>query len=150
MTSPTPEIDRGEKKLIEKDRLKDSHLLRERGKDSHWARYLTAVQLGMTKGDSAAYAGIGESTVRLWQNNAEEDEIEGLDTVFVEFFQAVRSTRARMLSRALGTIEKARQEGEWKAATWLLERHGYNKTTEVDATVSAQLTYVLDNQDLGA
>ena len=152
MSSPTPQLaKRKAKKLAGKERLQGSILLKERGPDSHWQRYVDAITLGMTKGDAAAYAGVSDSVVRLWQRNADEDEEAGRKkSVFRDFFAEVRSTRSKMLSRNLATVERCRQAGDLKAATWLLERHGYHKKTEVDATVTAQLTYTIDTQDEGA
>ena len=153
MTSPTPQVDPGEKietKTPEDRRLEDSSILRDRSPDSQWQRYITAVRLGMTKGDCADYAGIGSATVRLWRTNAEDDEAEGKTSVFTEFFAEVNANRAQMVSRNLATIEKARQSGDWKAASCVLERHGYSKQLEVTGAVEANLTYTMDEQDLGA
>lgn len=152
MSSPGPRAQaKAKAKLRGKERLQASTLLKERGEDSHWERYVTAIQLGMTKGDAADYAGVSDSVVRLWRRNADEDEESGRKkSVFMEFFADVRATRAKMLSRNLATVERCRQAGDLKAATWLLERHGYHKKTEVDATVTGQLTYTMDEQDLGA
>lgn len=153
MTDVTPQKAPGatkDKDATEQRRLKGSIILRDRGENSAWTRYMHAMDLGMTKGDAADYSGIGAATIRLWRNCADADEKDGLETVFMEFFAAVNSTRSEMLSRNLDTVETCRSLGDLKAATWLLERHGYHKKTEVDANVSATLTYVIDNQDEGA
>lgn len=130
-------------------RERDSYLLKDRAEGSIWERYLQAVALGMTKADCAAYAKVGASTARRWVNEADEAEEEGRENVFTEFAGQVRSKRAEMIARNIGTVEVARRQGDWKAASWLLERHGYNKTTEVQANVAASLTYTIDNQDVG-
>lgn len=153
MSSPTPEVAPGgdeQTKTPDDRRLKGSFILSDRTLNGAWARYITGIKLGMTKGDAADYAGIGVTTVRLWRTNAHDDELEEKDSIFREFFAEVNSARAGMLSRCLSTVEKARQDGDLKAATWMLERHGYHKTVEIDAKVSAELTYVVDTQDLEA
>lgn len=153
MSSPEPQVDAGEtRKTSTPDdrRLEGSTILKDRTKSGAWDRYIQAVKIGMTKGDAADYAGIGAATIRLWRTNAADDEAEGKESVFTEFFAAVNSARAGMLSRNLATIEKARQKGDYKAACWILERHGYHKKTEVDGTVAATLTYTIDTQDEGA
>lgn len=131
-------------------RLVGSTLLRERGADSVWMRYIEGVSLGMNKGDCAAYAGIGDVTVRLWRTNAEDDEREERDSVFREFFVDVASARSKLLAKNLATIETARGDGDWKAASWLLERLGYHRKTEIEGEVKGTLTYIIDTQDEGA
>ena len=153
MIDPTPQVASGEaveEKPTEETRAKDSHLLRDRGEHGVWSRYLTAVRLGMTIGDCADYAGVAASTVRLWKQTAEKDEEDGIKSVFTEFVADFKRARASMLSRNLATVEKARQSGDWKAASWILERHGYHRKHEVEGDVTATLTYVIDEQDLGA
>ena len=153
MSDPTPQVASGEaveEKPTEETRAKDSHLLRDRTKHGPWARYIDAVRLGMTIGDCADYAGVAASTVRLWKQTAEKDEEDGIKSVFTEFANDVRKARAGMLSRNLATVEKARQTGDWKAASWILERHGYHRKHEVEGEMTATLTYVIDEQDLGA
>ena len=59
--------------------------------------------------------------------------------------------RTKLLSKNLATIEVAREDGDWKAASWLLERLGYHKKTELDIEAKvATLTYTIDLQDEGA
>ena len=149
----TPEDGSGDEIKVttaEGRRLKGSKILRDRGKDGAWSRYIVAIKLGMTKGHAAEFAGIGEATVRVWKTNAIDDEAADKRTVFVKFFEAVGAARASMLSRNLATVEKARQTGDLKAATWLLERHGYHRKTEIEGEIATTLTYVVDNQDLEA
>ena len=155
MTDERPEVapQKVEPKTGHEDRRqKGSHLLRDRGPDGAWARYIEGTGMGMTKGDCATFAVIGEATVRLWRQNADEDlrdEVE--DSVFLEFFAAVGQARTKLLSKNLATIEVAREDGDWKAASWLLERLGYHKKTELDIEAKvATLTYTIDLQDEGA
>ena len=148
-----PEVEAGatrKKKTPADRRLKKSHALRDRSASGVWARYIKGTELGMTKADCALYAGIAEASVRLWRTNAEDDEAEEKESVFREFFRDVGEARSRLLAKNLETIEVARGDGDWKAASWLLERLGYHKKTEIEGELSATLTYVIDNQDEGA
>ena len=153
MSSPTPTVegkDIANKPTAAELHDKDSYILRDTSEGSTRDRYLNATRLGMTKSDCADFAGVGASTVRRWWNEADEAVEAGVENVFTLFIDEVRTARAGMLSRNLATVERARQSGDWKAASWILERHGYNKTVEVDGQVAAALTYTIDNQDLGA
>ena len=127
-----------------------SSILKDRSPTGTWARYVEAVSLGMNKGDCAAYAGVSDVTVRLWRTIAEDDEQEAHNSDHRDFLADVAKARGELLSKNLRTIEDARTDGDWKAASWLLERLGYHKKTEVEGEIKGTLTYIIDTQDEGA
>lgn len=127
--------------------VEHSYLLDETGDESFPERYLNAILLGMTKKDAAAYCSASVSAVRAWEQQAEIDWEAGVETQFTEFTLRVRRARAEVAGRNLLTIEAARRGGDWKAAAWMLERNGYNQTTELDAGENTRIVVHIDSLD---
>ena len=79
---------------------------------------VNALAAGATAKAAAGAAGISEATYHSWRAQA----CEGADPVFLEFLE--RTTRAREQGKVAlaASIRKAANEGDWRAAAWLLER----------------------------
>lgn len=138
----------GERRVI----ITHSYSLEETGPDSIPARYLKAVDMGLIKGDAAAYCGVSATAVRQWEQQADIDWAAGIESQFTEFIGRVRRVRAEAAERNLGTIEDARRLGDWKAAAWLLERQGYSSRPEDAGTtnIGTQIIVRIDSIDAGA
>ncbi|MBG89530.1 MAG: hypothetical protein CMO80_21905 [Verrucomicrobiales bacterium] len=87
------------------------------------------MNLGCTYELAASYAGIHVSTLFGWLAKGREG-MEG----FSEFFDDVKKAEAQCAMGALGIVIQAARgtpgnnDGDWKAAAWLLERrHQYDK-----------------------
>lgn len=94
------------------------------------ARIVQACKAGAYLHEAAAFAGIGERTLYEWmQRGREYDEhlenggeiIEGEDAYRILTFE-VEKGRAEARISAVGTMRKAWQDGEWRAALAYLER----------------------------
>ena len=77
-----------------------------------------ALRLGNSCKHSAIYAGIDEATLRRWMARGRVER-EG---PHAELNKAVIEAEAKAQIVAMGCITKAIRDGDWKAATWLLER----------------------------
>ena len=126
-----------------------SYILSKKGPETPRYRYLQAIRLGMFKKDACWYSGISESTIENWEHQAERDFEAGRDTIFTQFILDVRKQRSLMVGNGLRTVQLAQESGDWKAASWMLEVHGYRKqsSVSVDGEVAAKITYTIDNQD---
>lgn len=87
-----------------------------------------AVKLGSTYADAAGYAGIAESTFRLWMASEEPE--------YLAFSAAVKDAQASGKIGLLAKIEKAINDGAWQAAAWKLERRDpeYARRERVELT----------------
>lgn len=75
------------------------------------ARLVEALKLGATYDDAVQAAGLGRSAFYAWRR--EDDQ-------FAEELEAARAYHRLM---ALRRIERAAKRGDWKAASYLLDRH---------------------------
>jgi len=78
-----------------------------------------ALLLGNHRQDAAAYAGIGAATLRRWMLRGQQER----ESPYAEFRKAVLEAEARAKITAVGCINKAARDGEWRAAAWWLQRH---------------------------
>ena len=87
-------------------------------------RIIQAIQTGATYEICAQYAGIGASTLYLWMKQGREKKSKAT----IEFLENIKRAESRGAIANLGLIQKAAQDGDWKASAWILERrHGYNR-----------------------
>jgi len=77
-----------------------------------------ALRMGTSRKHAAIYAGIDEATLRRWMARGRVER-EG---PHAELHRAVVEAEAKAQIVAMGCVAKAIREGDWKAATWLLER----------------------------
>jgi transposase len=78
---------------------------------------LKAVGIGMPIRLAAQLAGIDKRTLYGWKAKGKAGEEQ-----YVQFFHRLKETEMRAVEHALGVIHKAAENGDWKAASWLLER----------------------------
>lgn len=79
---------------------------------------------------ASQFAGLNYSTVYMWveRGQKENERIEaGLgaqegEAPFLDVWQRMRKARAEAVVRNVAQIQKAAQQGEWRAAAWWLER----------------------------
>ena len=83
------------------------------------ADIVNALAAGATVRAAAGAAGISERTYHSWRERGEQ---EGADEAFLQFLQ--RTTRAREQGKValVASIRRSANEGDWRAAAWLLER----------------------------
>ncbi len=109
---------------------------------------IEALKLGATNVLACQYAGIAETTFYDWlAENA-------------EFSASIEKARSYAAIDALRTIQKARREGQWQSAAWLLERRypqEYGRRTvqmevtgKLDMNVLIKQIHEMDDEQLAA
>lgn len=91
---------------------------------------IDALRGGADINTAAQYAGLNYATVFRWieRGQRENERLEyGYDprpeeADFLSLWQAMRKARAEAVVRNVAQIQKAANQGEWKAAAWWLER----------------------------
>ena len=90
------------------------------------ARVIQAIQTGATYEICAQYAGISPATLYNWMKQGRERKQKDK----VEFLEDIKRAESRGAIANLGLIQRAAQDGDWKASAWILERrHGYSKNS---------------------
>ena len=82
-------------------------------------RFLTSIRAGNDKKVAAAMAGISESTLYSWLEQARKPEA---DPEFLEFSESLTQAEAEAEVAAVARIQQAAQNGRWQASAWWLER----------------------------
>lgn len=82
-------------------------------------RFIAAIQAGNDKKVAAQMVGIGETTLYRWLS---EGSKEDADQEFREFRELVIRAEAQAEVSKVAQVTIAVNNGEWKAATWWLER----------------------------
>ncbi len=132
------------------DKRPGSRLLRETGEGCFTERYLGGIALNLNLEHAALFANCDPATVRQWDALAEQDRQDGRESIFTAFVLQVREQRAKTAANALGTVHRARRAGDWHAARYLLALQGYQPADKLELEHTGQVTYVMDEQDLGA
>jgi len=86
---------------------------------------------------AAAAAGIGERTLQTAMARARDG-----DPRYVPLLREMEEAEGGMVTRALGVIRRAAEEGQWQAAAWLLERRHpdhFGRRDRQDVRVSGTL-----------
>ncbi len=81
-------------------------------------RIVQAITIGTHRQDAAEYAGIDAATFRRWMTRGLEEP----DGPYSEFRTAIVEAEARAKITAMGCITKAARDGDWKAASWWLQK----------------------------
>ena len=111
------------------------------------ARIADALRAGNSRSDAARYGGIPPKLLGVWLRKGERGEAG-----FAEVFEVLQAAEQAAVVGATSVVTKAIKNGDWKAATWWLERrrpaqwskrHGNNKGPDmskyVEVTVVAEL-----------
>lgn len=93
-------------------------------------KLLDALKGGVDINTASQFAGINYQTVYRWvergqrENERQEQGLEPLESEaeFYELWQSMRKARAEAVVRNMAQIQKAANQGDWKAAAWWLER----------------------------
>lgn len=93
-------------------------------------KLLDALKGGVDINTASQFAGINYSTVYRWvergqrENERQEQGLEPdpAEAEFYELWQSMRKARAEAVVRNMAQIQKAANQGDWKAAAWWLER----------------------------
>lgn len=98
-------------------------------------RIIEAVRRGLTYKQAAAYGGISYATLNRWRIRG-RDENSGPEE-FREFWRQLEQANGEAAFQFLGSISTAAEEGDWKAASWFLERRfpdqwGRNPGVQID------------------
>lgn len=100
------------------------------------SRIMTAIQSGNDKKVAAAMAGIAEATFYRW---LQESEAEDAPQELIEFRESVERAEAEAEVIKVAQISQAASNGNWKAASWWLERKHANRwgqTSKIQAEIS--------------
>jgi hypothetical protein len=89
---------------------------------------VTALRLFATYEQAAEFAGITDRCLRNW--------LKSKDRKFADFQEKVRLARSQPRNMLVGSVMKSAQGGDWRAASWMLERRfpkefGYKVTQEL-------------------
>ena len=68
------------------------------------------------------YLGIDESTFYIWKQKGEEDLKNEKESIYVKFIKSIKEAEAEAEMRAVASIQKAGNDGNWTAFAWYLER----------------------------
>ena len=82
-------------------------------------RILLSIRVGNDKKVAAAMAGISESTLYSWLEQAKKPDAE---PEFLEFLESLTQAEAEAEINAVGRIRQAADNGRWQASAWWLER----------------------------
>lgn len=89
-----------------------------------------AISIGATYRLACLYAGISDDTMTRWLAR------------YADFAEQVRIAEGKAAVQALATIQRAaRDDYDWRAVTWLLERrfpNDYGKRDRVDVTMTVR------------
>lgn len=85
-------------------------------------KFFVAIKMGMSNVKASEFAGFTDKTLYEWLAKGEADLEEGLDTIYSEFCETLKKTRAECQAFHLQNIIKAGQNGNWQASAWILER----------------------------
>lgn len=83
-------------------------------------RICKAVAQGCSYEQAAAFGGIHVGTLYAWLSNGREEE--DTNHHYRRFFDAVQKARAHCMLKHLANIDRAAENGDWKASAWKLER----------------------------
>ena len=87
---------------------------------------LHAIKLGAPWGQAAAAAGISPKTLQQWRRRGRAED----DGIYRDLVSALETAEALGIVHSLEVIERAANDGDWKAAAWRLERrmpHEYGR-----------------------
>ena len=92
--------------------------------DTVQAKVLEALRAGSYKTVAAAYAGVSVSSIYHWLEWGEADLEAEKESIYADFFQAVKKAEADHEVTALLVLDRAAStgKGSWQAAAWKLER----------------------------
>lgn len=82
-------------------------------------RVLEAVRQGLPYKQAAAYGGISYSTLNRWRR---EGEMEDGAEQYREFWRQLEQANGEAALSLVGRVNEAAAQGDWKAASWILER----------------------------
>lgn len=85
-------------------------------------KFFTAIKLGMNNIKASEFAGFTDKVLYKWINKGEADLEEGQETIFSEFVETLKKTRAECQAFHLQNVIRAGQNGNWQASAWILER----------------------------
>lgn len=85
-------------------------------------RIVELVSQGTSITGAAKEAGLRSRRVKAWVERGSDDSEVARDPAMVDFAMRVREAEGQVEHRAVSIIDKAAQDGDWKAAAWLLER----------------------------
>lgn len=88
-------------------------------------RVIEGVSRGLTMKNAASYGGISYSTLNRWRRRGED--CNDADDDFRQFWNRLERAKGEAALRLLNCINSAAEGGEWKAATWILERRYPNE-----------------------
>lgn len=85
--------------------------------ESTEAVILKAIAIGMPVRLAAQLAGVDQRTVFAWKKKGKDGE-----EPYAQFFRKCKEVEMLAVEHALTVINKAADDGDWKAASWMLER----------------------------
>jgi len=103
-------------------------------------RICEGIRLGMTQDMAAARAGVARATFYRWKAEGEKQKAGAKR----DFRDALTRAEADGQAALLATVQEAAagRQGDWRAASWILERRhreGFGKTLEVKAEVHSEV-----------
>lgn len=81
-------------------------------------RVIDLVRVGNYVETAAAAVGVHRNSLFNWMERGRKDE----SGAYFDFVNGVHQAQAEAEARTLAVVQRAGKEGDWQAATWILER----------------------------
>ncbi len=81
-------------------------------------RITDGIRLGMTLEHAANFGGISYYTLTKWRKRGEEQK----SGIYRDFVEALEEANGQAVAALLAKVQKAANNDDWRAATWILER----------------------------
>ena len=82
-----------------------------------------AYSLGMSPKLACHHASVSQSSYNTWMQRGEKDRYDELDSIYADLNRRVKKAKSNHALANLALIQKAaKEEKQWTAAAWLLER----------------------------
>ncbi len=98
-----------------------------------------AVREDMPNEAACQLFGIGETSFYHWKKLGLQDIREGVDSLYADFWKAIKKAEAEAIQQGVNLIKKAGEDPKhWPARSWLLER-GHRKYFSAQGDVLEKL-----------
>lgn len=104
--------------------------------------FIDTLERGLPLKFALKLAGISDVQFRSWMKKADKDLEEGKETVYTKIKKRIERAQAEKVLSYINKIELQAEEGEWKAAAWLLERlypEEFGKKSHQDVNFKGEL-----------
>lgn len=101
----------------------------------------TEIKRGVPLRYASEIAGVSAQTINKWEKKGSEEPEES-DSIYRKFYDEYKRAKALAVAYRVETLRKASDAGDWRSASWWLERvahEDFGKKSVVDANVNANV-----------